>query len=121
MVRFLGRRVRNASCPLHKKVMFLSCFANLARKKGALTIVGPAEMLQKMPLEHVRRATNRLLRPWKEERGASSVGSIGSVLVTSASGVPRGKRHRFRVTAAEFRPDPLNQPGGRGLSSLQWI
>ena len=23
MVRFLGRRVRNASCPLHKKVMFL--------------------------------------------------------------------------------------------------
>ena len=78
-------------------------------------------MLQKMPLEHVRRATNRLLRPWKEERGASSVGSIGSVLVTSASGVPRGKRHRFRVTAAEFRPDPLNQPGGRGLSSLKWI
>ena len=75
-------------------------------------------MLQKMQLEHVRRATNRLLRPWKEERGASSVGSVGSVLVTSASGVPRGKRHRFRVTAAEFRPDPLNQPGGRGLSSL---
>ena len=81
-------------------------------ENGALTIVGPAEMLQKMQLEHVRRATNRLLRPWKEERGASSVGSVGSVLVTSASGVPRGKRHRFRVTAAEFRPDPLNQPGG---------
>ncbi|CAK9038504.1 unnamed protein product [Durusdinium trenchii] len=79
-------------------------------ENGALTIVGPLELLQQMPLDHVRRAANRLLRPWRDDRG--SVGSVGSVLVTSPAGVPRGKRHRFRVTAQEFRPDPLNQPGG---------
>ena len=86
--------------------------------QGALTIVGPLELLQKMPLEHVRRATNRLLRPWKDG-DRTSVGSVGSVLVTSPAGVPRGKRHRFRVTAEEFRPDPLNQPGGPKLSWCQ--
>jgi hypothetical protein len=84
--------------------------------RGALTIVGPMELLQKMPLEHVRRATNRLLRPWKDGDRAS-VGSVGSILVTSPAGIPRGKRHRFRVTADEYRPDPLNQPGGAGLSN----
>lgn len=80
-------------------------------ENGALTIVGPMELLQKMPLEHVRRATNRLLRPWKDG-DRTSVGSVGSILVTSPAGIPRGKRHRFRVTADEYRPDPLNQPGG---------
>eukprot|EP00435_Cladocopium_sp_Y103_P059465 s1341_g21.t1 len=85
-------------------------------ENGALTIVGPMELLQKMPLEHVRRATNRLLRPWKDG-DRTSVGSVGSILVTSPAGIPRGKRHRFRVTADEYQPDPLNQPGGAGLSN----
>lgn len=102
-----------ASCSSRAPGCLFITASFLFKTVGALTIVGPLELLQQMPLDHVRRAANRLLRPWRDDRG--SVGSVGSVLVTSPAGVPRGKRHRFRVTAQEFRPDPLNQPGGAGL------
>ena len=79
--------------------------------------MGQVELILKMPKQHVVMAAKRLLRPWKEEKDGdrSSIASVGSVLVNSAAGVPRGKRYRFRITGVrEFRPDPLNQPGGPG-------
>ena len=78
-------------------------------ENGVLLAVGNVDVLLKINLEEIRRATTRLLRPWSDR---SSVTSVGSVLVTSAAAVPRGRRHRFRSTASEFRPDPLAQPGG---------
>ncbi|CAJ1357078.1 unnamed protein product [Effrenium voratum] len=80
---------------------FRQCFNN-----GALLVVGALEILRRMDLDQVRRCTLRLLRPWRDD---GSTGTVGSVLVRS--GVPRGKRHRLRLCAAEYRPDPLNQPG----------
>ena len=78
-------------------------------ENGVLLTVGNLDLLLKINLEEIRRATTRLLRPWSDR---SSVTSVGSVLVTSPAAVPRGRRHRFRSTANEFRPDPLAQPGG---------
>ena len=80
---------------------------------GALLVVGALEILRRMDLDQVRRCTLRLLRPWRDD---GSTGTVGSVLVRS--GVPRGKRHRLRLSAAEYRPDPLNQPGGEG--GMRW-
>jgi len=82
-----------------------------AFENDVAVIVGRWETLRALPQELVRRAAERLLRPWQQaERDAVSDDTAS--LYTQGGTKLSGLRYQLRTTAESFVPDPLSQPGG---------
>eukprot|EP00927_Polykrikos_kofoidii_P016634 TRINITY_DN17524_c0_g1_i1.p1 TRINITY_DN17524_c0_g1~~TRINITY_DN17524_c0_g1_i1.p1 ORF type:complete len:1119 (-),score=170.05 TRINITY_DN17524_c0_g1_i1:71-3427(-) len=77
----------------------------------AVIVVGSFVLVERQQNEIVRRAAERLLRPWARVHQEEEASDSASMFTQGGTRL-QSFRYQLRTNAPEFKPDPLSQVGG---------